>query len=147
MASTLTLLNGKKILIIGGSSGIGRAVAAASLAYGASVVVASSRQPKVHAAVDLLKKEVEGKPGVAVSGQVVDVRDFKSLTEFLTKEAPFDHLVLTAGELEGGFPKPPEASVDLKKTDKTMDMRYWPFMNAGEFLSLYQNKDLYNRLR
>ncbi|QRV78660.1 Enoyl-(Acyl carrier protein) reductase [Ceratobasidium sp. AG-Ba] len=134
MSSTLTLLNGKKILIIGGSSGIGRAVAAASLALGASVVIASSRKPKVDAAIELLKKDIEGKAGVAVSGQVVDVRDFKSVTEFLTKEAPFDHLVITAGEIAGGFPKPPESGVDLKQTDITMDMRYWPFMNAANHI-------------
>lgn len=45
------------------------------------------------AAVELLKKDIAGKDGVTVSGEVVDIKNFKSLTEFLTKEAPFDHLV------------------------------------------------------
>ncbi|QRW07581.1 Enoyl-(Acyl carrier protein) reductase [Ceratobasidium sp. AG-Ba] len=113
MSYTLTVLKDKKILIIGGSSGIGRAVAAASLAYGASVVIASSRQPKVNAAVELLKKDIQGEAGANVSGQVVDIKDFKSLTEFLTSEAPFDHLVITAGDLAGGFPKPPNLARTL----------------------------------
>ncbi|QRV78658.1 Enoyl-(Acyl carrier protein) reductase [Ceratobasidium sp. AG-Ba] len=134
MSYTLTVLKDKKILIIGGSSGIGRAVAAASLAYGASVVIASSRQPKVNAAVELLKKDIQGEAGANVSGQVVDIKDFKSLTEFLTSEAPFDHLVITAGDLAGGFPKPPESGEDIKQLDRFMDMRYWPFMNAANHI-------------
>ncbi|KAG8678386.1 fusarubin cluster-dehydrogenase, partial [Ceratobasidium sp. 395] len=61
MASSNTLLHGKKVLIIGGSSGIGFGVAAAALANGASVVIASSSQPKVGAAVERLQKNTEGK--------------------------------------------------------------------------------------
>lgn len=51
MSNSTELLRGHKIIIIGGSSGIGRSVAAASLAHGASVVIASSSSDKVNSAV------------------------------------------------------------------------------------------------
>lgn len=114
MSSSNTLLNGKKALIIGGSSGafetrylllvlfnlicsintgIGRAVAAASLAHGTSVVIASSTQSKVDDAVELLRKGIQPNSNVTLSGQSVNITDFATLTTFLSKEAPFDHLV------------------------------------------------------
>ncbi|KAG8792846.1 fusarubin cluster-dehydrogenase [Ceratobasidium sp. 428] len=71
MASSNTLLHGKKVLIIGGSSGIGFGVAAATIAHGASPVIASSSQSKVDAAVERLKKTIEGKEGVTVSGEAL----------------------------------------------------------------------------
>ncbi|KAG8706393.1 hypothetical protein FRC08_001104 [Ceratobasidium sp. 394] len=93
MSTSNTLLNGKKVLVIGGSSGIGRSdVAAAALSNSASVVIASSTQSKVDAAVELLKKSIKGKQDVTVSGYPFDIADFVTLTRFLTKEAPFDHL-------------------------------------------------------
>jgi hypothetical protein len=57
------------------------------------VVIASSTQTRVDGAVELLKKGVEGKDGVTVAGQSFDIKDFTALTGFLSKEAPFDHLV------------------------------------------------------
>ena len=75
------------------STGIGHGVAAAALSNGASVVISSSSQPKVDAAVERLKQSIEGKRGITVTGQVFDIRDYGALTGFLTKEAPFDHLV------------------------------------------------------
>ena len=43
-------LSGRKVVVIGGTSGIGRAVAARCAALGADIVVASSSQAKVDAA-------------------------------------------------------------------------------------------------
>lgn len=113
MSSSNALLRGKKVVVIGGSSGrriylflhpslviiylittgIGFSVAAAALSNDALVVVASSSQARVDAAVEKLKKEIEGKDNAVVSGQAFDVKDYAALTGFLTKEAPFDHLV------------------------------------------------------
>ncbi|KAG8744272.1 hypothetical protein FRC10_010435 [Ceratobasidium sp. 414] len=129
MSSSNTLLNGQKILIIGGSSGIGRSVAAAALSNGASVVIASSTQSKVDAAVERLKKGIEGKQNVTVSGHSFNIKDFAALTGFLTKEAPFDHLAIPKGT--GG----PPADVDVRESlQESMDSRYWAVLNAANHI-------------
>ncbi|KAG8697018.1 hypothetical protein FRC08_006786, partial [Ceratobasidium sp. 394] len=129
--SSATLLNGKKVIIIGGSSGIGKGVAVASLENGASVVIASSNQSKVDTAVETLKKGIEGKTGITVSGQAFDIKDFAALTGFLTKEAPFDHLVITAGDYVGSLIGGAVADVDVREQLKnSMDIRYWAVLNA-----------------
>lgn len=112
MSKSSTLLHSKKVIVIGGSSGIyfffelghkqlnlqwytgiGYGVAAAALSNGASVVISSSSQAKVGTAVEKLKQSIEDKNGITVTGQTFDIRDYSALTSFLTKEAPFDHLV------------------------------------------------------
>ncbi|KAG8706981.1 hypothetical protein FRC09_002090 [Ceratobasidium sp. 395] len=135
MSSSNTLLNGKKVLVIGGSSGIGRGVAAAALSNGASVIIASSTQTKVDAAVELLKKGNEGKEGATVSGESFNIKDFPALTGFLTKHAPFDHLVITAGEAPRSFGGGPAADVDIREQlGDSMDSRYWAVLNAANHI-------------
>lgn len=74
--------------------GIGRGVAAASLSNGASVVISSSSDAKVKAAVELLKKTIENKnSSQTVTGEAFDMRDSPALTKFLSDNGPFDHLV------------------------------------------------------
>ncbi|QRV78661.1 short chain dehydrogenase [Ceratobasidium sp. AG-Ba] len=130
MSASNMLLNNKKVLVIDGSSGIGRSVAAAALASGASVSIASSTQSKVDAALELLRNNFNEKTSLKVSREAFDIKDFKDLTGFLTKEAPFDHLVITAGE-------PPKslclvADVDIREQlGDSMDARYWAVLNAG----------------
>ncbi|GAB1525392.1 hypothetical protein RhiTH_008552 [Rhizoctonia solani] len=71
MSSNTTILSGKKVIVIGGSSGIGRSVAAATLSHGASVVIASSSQDKVNIALGRLKQGVPPQSNVTVTGQVI----------------------------------------------------------------------------
>ncbi|KAF8598539.1 NAD(P)-binding protein [Ceratobasidium sp. AG-I] len=132
MSASNTLLRGKKVLVIGGSSGIGFSVAAAALSNGASVVIASSSQARLDAAVERLKMGIEGKDDVVVSGQAFDIKYYPALTEFLTKEAPFDHLVITAGGPPEGHPKP---GVDVREQlQDDFDLRYWPALNAAHHI-------------
>jgi NADPH:quinone reductase-like Zn-dependent oxidoreductase len=53
-------LKGKRVLILGGTSGIGLAVAEAAKAEGSDVVVVSSKQSRVDAALTLLGEGAEG---------------------------------------------------------------------------------------
>lgn len=55
--SAYNKLQNKHVLILGGSSGIGYAVADGSLASGAKVTISSSSQTKVDAAVSRLKSD------------------------------------------------------------------------------------------
>jgi NAD(P)-dependent dehydrogenase (short-subunit alcohol dehydrogenase family) len=83
-------LSGKRVVVIGGSSGIGFAVAAAAAADGASVIIGSSQQSKVDEALQRL--------GTMVDGTIVDVMDEPSVTRFFEGTGAFDHLVYTAGD-------------------------------------------------
>ncbi|KAG8713580.1 hypothetical protein FRC08_013085 [Ceratobasidium sp. 394] len=131
MSSSITLLHGKKVLIIGGSSGIGRGVAAASLSNGASVVIASSSEAKVKAAVEALKQGIQ-KDGVTVTGQAFDMRDTPALTKFLSDNGPFDHLIFTAGDQASIATSFPDVEID-DKIKGQFDSRYWAPMLAAQF--------------
>lgn len=109
---------GKKIVVIGGSSGIGYAVAKAALFYQADhVLVASSSSTKVASAVSRLLAEPllqSLKPALTdrVGGGTVDLKDTESITAFFDKVGEFDHLVLTGGALSAS---PPFLEDDLEK--------------------------------
>lgn len=76
-------LNGKTVIVIGGSSGIGAAVATQAVARGARVVLAGRR----------LSSGVEN----GVRSEQVDVTDAASLQRLFETVGRFDHLVYTAG--------------------------------------------------
>src|SRR5215468_8718400 len=90
-------LEGQRVVVIGGSSGIGFAVAERALREGAQVVIGSSGAEHVE---DALKRL-----GPAATGSRVDVRDEASVSAFFARSGSFDHLVFTAGDwdpLRGG---------------------------------------------
>lgn len=92
-------LEGKKIVIIGGTSGIGFAVAKAALLDRASeVVVASSTQSKVDNAVKRLADVVRSNnlPG-KVQGEVLDGTDPNAIRQVFARIGELDHLVWTSG--------------------------------------------------
>ncbi|KTB60699.1 dehydrogenase [Pseudomonas fluorescens] len=76
-------LNGKTVIVIGGSSGIGAAVATAAAARGARVVLAGRR---------LTSGVVNG-----LRSEPVDVTDAGSLQQLFERVGRFDHLVYTSG--------------------------------------------------
>ena len=90
-------LAGKRVLITGGTRGIGEAMADAMLAEGGAVVVCSRKQDGVDAAVARLS---EKHPDGDVSGQVLHVGKVDTIGPFfdaLAAEAPVDVLVNNAG--------------------------------------------------
>ena len=78
-------LQGSKVLVIGGASGVGFAVAAAALEAGAQVVVGSSQAARVEAAA--------AKLGGGAKGYTVDVKDEASVAGFFEAAGAFDHLI------------------------------------------------------
>ncbi|KDN44673.1 hypothetical protein RSAG8_05438, partial [Rhizoctonia solani AG-8 WAC10335] len=132
MSNSTELLRGHKIIIIGGSSGIGRSVAAAALAHGASVVIASSSSDKVKSAVAWLQQESKG---TTVEGQALDIKDYPALKSFLDQHGPFNHLVITAGDLAGDVNFPHTEIDDSCKAK--FDIRYWAVMIAAQHV--YKN--------
>jgi NAD(P)-dependent dehydrogenase (short-subunit alcohol dehydrogenase family) len=83
-------LAGQKIVIIGGSSGLGFSLAKAAISEGAQVVIASSNLDKAQAAAQRL-----GGPDQSVAAHRVDVTDEESVKAFYEQVGAFDHLVLS----------------------------------------------------
>jgi NAD(P)-dependent dehydrogenase (short-subunit alcohol dehydrogenase family) len=107
-------LDSQKILILGGTSGIGLATARLAAAAGATVVVASSSPERLDAAlVDL---------PVSAEGYVLDVRSEEELRDLFERLGPFDHLAYTAGE---SLPLGPIATADLETARRALEIRFW----------------------
>jgi hypothetical protein len=80
-------LKGKRVLILGGTSGIGLAVAKAAKAEGSDVVVVSSKQSRVDAALTLL--------GEGAEGYVANLSNETAVDALFGKMGPFDQIRLT----------------------------------------------------
>ncbi|KAL2679289.1 hypothetical protein Neosp_010058 [[Neocosmospora] mangrovei] len=100
----LSKLQDKSILVVGGTSGIGFAVAEACLEYGARVVIAGRSQSKLD---DALGRFVSTYPEAKdrIRGHTVDLKNdieasVTKLLEFVTAggQQKLDHIVSTAGE-------------------------------------------------
>jgi NAD(P)-dependent dehydrogenase (short-subunit alcohol dehydrogenase family) len=107
-----------KAVILGGTSGIGFAVAEAAVAEGFEVTVASSRQSSVDKAVAAL-------PGVR--GVVLDLADAGAVAEFFSGHEDFDHLVYTAGEPLSMMPLD---TLDLDTARRFFGLRYFGALGA-----------------
>jgi NAD(P)-dependent dehydrogenase (short-subunit alcohol dehydrogenase family) len=83
-------ISGSRVLVVGGTSGIGLAVATAVAERGATPIVASRRAASVETALAALPAGAEG--------ATVDLTDEASVAALAQQHAPFDHVVFTAGE-------------------------------------------------
>lgn len=81
------ILDNKRIVIVGGSSGIGLSLSEQLLAEGSEVVIASRSLDKLLTAKKKLNDEV--------STCELDASDEKSVIKFFSKIGSFDHLVVT----------------------------------------------------
>src|ERR1700730_8712754 len=115
-------LNEKRMVILGGTSGIGLATAKAVQREGAAVVVASSRSQRVGSALMVLQ-------GKAV-GEVVDLADETQVRALFERIGAFDHLVYSAGEalhLE---------TLDKMQIDQArgfVNLRFWGAFMAAKY--------------
>lgn len=110
-------LEGNRILVVGGGSGIGYAVANAALAEGARVVIASSNPEKIAAAAARLGDGAEGRP--------LDVTDEDQVRAFFDADHGFDHIVYTAGDWAGGMRRGGLDSLDLGAAGEGFKVRFW----------------------
>ncbi|MEV0204190.1 SDR family oxidoreductase [Streptomyces sp. NPDC050788] len=107
-------LQGQRIVVIGGTSGIGFAVARGAAGEGAEVVVASRRKESVDAALERLPQGAEG--------HALDATDEEAVRGFFDRIGGFDHLVYTAGE---SLLMETLAASDLGRARRFLDTRLW----------------------
>jgi NAD(P)-dependent dehydrogenase (short-subunit alcohol dehydrogenase family) len=117
-----SILGNKKVVIFGGSSGIGLEVARQSLAHGAEVVIASSNAQRVQSAV----AELGGK----TTGHTIDLMDEAAIEAFFQTLGDFDHLVYTAADT---LLLNELADTDLKAARQAFELRYWSVLAAVKY--------------
>lgn len=104
---------GQKVLVVGGTSGVGLATARAFDAEGAEVVVASRSRNKLDAAL--------GRLGAKASAIELDVRNDDVMDAFATNGHMWDHVVMTAGETPTG----PSRVLPMKDAYSALDSKFW----------------------
>ena len=104
-------LAGKKVVVIGGSSGIGLDTAELAKSQGADVVIASRSAAKLDPVAERLK----------VTAIPTDDTNDQSVAELFKRTGAVDHVVLTAAQLRTG----PFKSVAMEDVRATMEGKFW----------------------
>jgi NAD(P)-dependent dehydrogenase (short-subunit alcohol dehydrogenase family) len=117
-----TGLQNKRVVILGGSSGIGLAVAEQAASQGAKIAIASSNAERVQKAVESV--------GGNAQGQILDLSDEQAVETLFTKLGAFDHLVFTAGD---SLHLQDLATTDLKQARRAFELRYWAALAAVKY--------------
>ena len=112
------MLKSKRVVILGGTSGIGLAIAKRAAAEGAAVVLVSSSRARVDQALAEL-------PGAA--GHAIDLRDESAVARLFATLGAIDHLAYTAGE---ELLLSPLAGLDLRAARSFFELRYWGALAA-----------------
>jgi NAD(P)-dependent dehydrogenase (short-subunit alcohol dehydrogenase family) len=123
-------LQQKRVVVMGGSSGIGLAVAQQAASQGAKVVIVSSSAERIQKAVECISGEAQG--------QAVDVSDEGAVANFFAKLGSFDHLVFTAGD---ALQLNDLVATDLGKARHAFELRYWAALAAVKYASPHIRKD------
>lgn len=114
-------LKGQKVVVIGGSSGIGLAAAQAAMDEGAEVVIAGRSQEKLDRAKDTLGGRV-----LTVTADMTDPEAMKRLFESIWV---LDHLFVSAGTARPGL----VAETEMSKARPVLERRFWGCYNATHF--------------
>ena len=93
---TPDLLAGKRILITGGGTGLGRAIGAHVLGLGAALVICGRRVPVLEAAAAELRAEYPGAQVDTAGCDVRDVAQVEAMLDTIWRDRPLDALVNNA---------------------------------------------------
>ncbi|MDB5533519.1 MAG: short chain dehydrogenase [Hyphomicrobiales bacterium] len=104
-------LAGKKVVVIGGSSGIGLATAELAKREGADVIIASRNAERLDAIAEKLN----------VIAIPADVTSDESVTSLFRNCGPVDHVVVTAAQLKTG----PFKTMPMDDVRTTMESKFW----------------------
>src|SRR3979409_16398 len=105
------MLAGKKVVVVGGSSGIGLATAELAKREGADVIVASRNVDRLDAVAARLN-------AIAIPA---DVTSDESIDNLFRRCGPVDHVVVTAAQLRTG----PFKTVSMEDVHATMESKFW----------------------
>lgn len=134
-------LKDKKVLVIGGSAGIGYGVAEASLEHGATVIISSSNPDRVAKAVKNLQSAYPSASS-RISGHACNLADEATLESniknlFDQAGKNIDHVVYTAGDKLAQMSL---GTVDMAKIKQAGMVRFFGPMLVGKIAPGYMNK-------
>jgi len=109
----MNTLTGQRVLVVGGSSGIGFETAAAAGSAGASVTIAARSEIKLKAAAEKL--------GDSVETEVLNTNDNVAIERFFAQDEPWDHIVISASQTKSG----PVRGLDLGDAKAAMESKFW----------------------
>jgi NAD(P)-dependent dehydrogenase (short-subunit alcohol dehydrogenase family) len=104
-------LAGKKVVVVGGSSGIGLSTAELAKRAGAEIIVASRNAERLKVAADKI-----GATAIAT-----DVTSDGSVAALFRATGPVDHVVVTAAQLRSG----PFKTVAVDDVRSTLEGKFW----------------------
>lgn len=108
------VLEGRRVLVMGGSSGIGEASAALFAGQGAEVVITGRDEGRL--------AEAAARIGGKVAFQQVDGMSDEAVRDFFAQDASYDHLVLA---LSSGSGAGPFATLDLEQLRGGFEGKFW----------------------
>ncbi|MDR6778478.1 MULTISPECIES: SDR family oxidoreductase [Paenibacillus] len=114
-------MQNQKIVIIGGSSGIGLETAKQVISLGAEVVIASRSEDKLHKAKEML--------GSRAAIYVLDTSDEQQVKSFFEKVGPYDHLIVSAAETSGGS----FLQLETDQARKLFENKFWGQYYAAKY--------------
>ncbi|PNQ82194.1 SDR family oxidoreductase [Paenibacillus sp. F4] len=114
-------MQNQKIVIIGGSSGIGLETAKQVISLGAEVVIASRSEDKLHKAKEML--------GPRAAIYVLDTSDEQQVKSFFEKVGPYDHLIVSAAETSGGS----FLQLETDQARKLFENKFWGQYYAAKY--------------
>ena len=107
-------LKDKRVLVIGGGSGIGFGIAKGAAGEGAKVTIASRDADKIAAKA----KSIGG------TAAVLDVGEEANVEAFFNDHTGFDHIAFTAGDTDG-LSMGALRDLDLKQAASRFNTRFW----------------------
>lgn len=115
------MLKDKKVVIIGGSSGIGFESARQIIAQGAEVIIASRSEDKLQKTKEQL--------GASVTVFTLDTTQEQQVQSFFEKVGEFDHLVVSAAETFGGS----FLQTDTAQARQLFENKFWGQYFAAKY--------------
>lgn len=115
------MLQNQRIVIIGGSSGIGLETAKQATALGAEVIIASRSEDKLQKAKEIL--------GFKTTAYQLDTTDELQVQSFFEKVGHLDHLVVSAAETSSG----PFLRTDSAQARKLFENKFWGQYYAAKY--------------
>jgi NAD(P)-dependent dehydrogenase (short-subunit alcohol dehydrogenase family) len=118
----------KKVVVVGGSSGIGYATAAIAKAEGAEVTIASRPGEKLETAAKQL----------GVRAIAADVTSDEAIENLFRTTGPVDHVVVTAAVLKTA----PIKQLSMEDARATMECKFWGAWRVAKFAEIAKDGSL-----